>query len=191
MGGVTAADIATYYGINLVRGVILMGSFPHRNMLNDVATPFILNFIPSLLDPSLAAFGPTAKAFAESCVANGAQLDQGTKYSWMGVVAGQYPDIRTWSIPHTQDEGALMASIKEFPYLVLHGTMDHHINGTELRSFMNTYFKNFAFRLWDNTGHASFFDNPANANKEIIAFAKRLSKVSLPLLRRFSTVFNS
>jgi hypothetical protein len=51
MGGVTAADIATYYGINLVRGVILMGSFPHRNMLNDVATPFILNFIPSAPGP--------------------------------------------------------------------------------------------------------------------------------------------
>lgn len=180
MGGVIAADIATYYGVDLIGGVVLMGSFPHRNMLNDVATEFILNFIPRLLDPSLYAFGPTAKEFAESCVAFGDKLDQGVKYSWMGALAGQYPDIRNWSIPHTQNESALMASSKTIPYLVLHGTLDHHINGTLLRNFMNTHFGNFAFRIWDNTGHASFFDNPDSVNPEIVAFAKRLSKVSIP-----------
>ena len=180
MGGVIAADIATYYGVDLIGGVVLMGSFPHRNMLTDVATEFILDFIPRLLDPSLYAFGPTAKEFAESCVAFGDKLDQGIKYSWMGALAGQYPDIRNWSIPHTQNESALMASSKTIPYLVLHGTLDKHINGTRLRDFMDTYFGNFAFRIWDNTGHASFFDNPEKANPEIVAFANRLSKVSIP-----------
>ena len=179
MGGVIAADVATYYGVDLLGGVVLLGSFPHRNMLTVVATQFILNFIPRLLDPSLYNFGPTAKEFAESCVAYGDKLDQGIKYSWMGALAGQYPDIRNWSIPHTQDETALMAASKTMPYLVLHGTMDHHINGTLLRSYMNSNFGNFVFRLWENTGHASFFDNPDKANPEIVAFANRLRSVSV------------
>ena len=179
MGGVTAADVATYYGTDLIRGVVLMGSFPHRNMLTDVATPWILAFIPQLLGPSLAAFGPTAKEFAESCVAFGDKLDQTIKYSWMGAVAGQYPDIRNWSIPHTQDETALMKASKTIPYLVLHGTLDKHIEGLKLKAFMQANFGNFVFRLWDNVGHASFFDAPGPASKEIVAFANRLCKVNI------------
>ena len=182
MGGVIAADVATYYGVDLLGGVILMGSFPYRSMQPTVATQFILDFIPRLLDPSLADFGPTAKEFAESCVAYGDKLDQGIKYSWMGAVAGQYPDIRNWSIPHTQDESALMAANRTIPYLVLHGTMDKHVDGGKLRTFMDTYFGNFAFRLWENTGHASFFDNPEKADPEIVAFANRLSHVSFLLV---------
>jgi len=178
MGGVTAADLATYYGIDTVRGVVLMGSFPHRNMLNDVATPFILNFIPRLLDFDLTKLGPTAKEFAESCVAFGDKLDQIVKYSWMGAVAGQNPNIRVWSIPHTQSEAALMKTSKTFPYLVLHGTMDKHIDGIRLKAYMKKYFGNYVFRLWDNVGHAPFWDNPTGANQEIVAFAKRLNKVS-------------
>ena len=180
MGGVTAADIATYYGIDLIRGVVLMGSFPHRNMQPEVATQWILDFIPRLLDTSLAKFGPTAKEFAESCVAFGDKLDQGTKYSWMGAVAGQNPDVRVWSIPHTQSEAALMKSVRNFPYLVLHGTKDKHVEGLKLKAWMqNNGFRNFVFRLWDNVGHACFWDAPVDANKEIIAFAKRLNKVSI------------
>lgn len=173
MGGVTAADIATYYGTDLIGGVVLMGSFPHRNMLTSVATQWILDFIPRLLDPSLANFGPTAKAFAESCVAFGDKLDQGVKYAWMGAVAGQYPDIRTWSIPHTQDETALLKVKATLPYLVLHGTMDHHIDGQKLKAFMQSNFGNFDFHLWDNVGHASFFDAPDKANVEIVKFATK------------------
>jgi hypothetical protein len=139
-----------------------------------------LDFIPRLLDPDLAKFGPTAKEFAESCVAFGDKLDQGTKYSWMGAVAGQNPNIRVWSIPHTQDETALMKASRTIPYLVLHGSMDKHVDGVKLRAFMDKYFGNFVFRLWNNVGHASFYDAPADANKEIVAFAKRLSRVSIP-----------
>ena len=179
MGGVIAADVATYYGTNLIRGVVLMGSFPHRNMHTEVATQWVLDFIPRLLDPDLAKFGPTAKEFAESCVAFGDKLDQGTKYSWMGAVAGQNPDVRVWSIPHTQNETALMKASKTLPYLVLHGKMDKHVDGLKLKAFMQKYFGNYVFRLWDNVGHASFWDAPADANKEIIAFAKRLDKVSI------------
>ena len=181
MGGVIAADVATYYGTNLIRGVVLMGSFPHRNMHTEVATQWVLDFIPRLLDPDLAKFGPTAKEFAESCVAFGDKLDQGTKYSWMGAVAGQNPDVRVWSIPHTQNETALMKASKTLPYLVLHGKMDKHVDGLKLKAFMQKYFGNYVFRLWDNVGHASFWDAPADANKEIIAFAKRLDKVSIHL----------
>ena len=179
MGGVIAADVASYYGTNLIRGVVLMGSFPHRNMHTQVATQFILDFIPRLLDTDLAKFGPTAKEFAESCVAFGDKLDQGTKYSWMGALAGQNPDVRVWSIPHTQSEAALMKASKTLPYLVLHGKMDKHVDGLKLKAFMQKYFGNYVFRLWDNVGHASFWDAPADANKEIIAFAKRLDKVSI------------
>jgi pimeloyl-ACP methyl ester carboxylesterase len=171
MGGVTAADIATYYGTGIISGVVLMGSFPYRNMLTDVATPWILNFIPALLDPSLANFGPTAKTFAESCVAYGDQLDQNVKYAWMGAVAGQNPNIRTWSIPHTQDETALLKVKATLPYLVLHGTMDHHIDGQKLQTFLTGNFGNFDFHIWDNVGHASFFDAPGKANPLIIKFA--------------------
>lgn len=179
MGGIIAADIATYYGINLVRGVVLLGSFPHRNMHSLVATPWILKFIPRLVDISLAAFGPTAKDFAESCVAHGDQLDQKTRYAWMGAVAGQNPDVRVWSIPHKQDETVLMNAAKTFPYLVLHGTMDKHVDGIKLRDWLKAHFGNFEFRLWENTGHAPFWDNPDQTNQEIIAFTKRLSSVSL------------
>ena len=179
MGGVIAADVATYYGTNLIRGVVLMGSFPHRNMQVEVATQWILDFIPRLLDPDLDKFGPTAKEFAESCVAFGDKLDQSTKYSWMGAVAGQHPDVRVWSIPHTQDETALMKASKTLPYLVLHGDMDKHVEGLKLKAFMTKNFGNFVFRLWKNVGHASFWDDPKDANKEIVAFAKRLSKVSI------------
>ena len=178
MGGITAADVATYYGVQLMGGVILMGSFPYRSMQPLVTTPFVIDFTPRFLDPSLADFGPTAKEFAEACVAYGDKLDQGIKYSWMGALAGQYPDIRNWSITHTQNETALMASSKTIPYLVLHGTLDKQVDGEKVRNFMNTYFGNFVFRMWENTGHASFFDNPEKANPEIIAFAKRLSHVS-------------
>jgi len=183
MGGVIAADVATYYGVDLMGGVVLMGSFPYRSMQPTVATQWILDFIPRLLDPSLDAFGPTDKEFAESCVAYGDKLDQGTKYTWMGAVVGQHPDVRVWSIPHTQNETTLMASAKKFPYLVLHGTMDKHVDGGKLRTFMNANFGNFVFRLWPNTGHASFFDNPDQANSEIVAFANRLKSVSTPSTR--------
>ncbi|KAF9646280.1 alpha/beta-hydrolase [Thelephora ganbajun] len=176
MGGVTAADIATYYGTGLIRGVVLLGSFPHRNMHSQVATQWILNFIPRLLDYSLAKFGPTAKEFAESCVAFGDQLDQTTKYSWMGAVAGQNPDVRLWSIPHTQNETALMNARLTLPYLVLHGKLDKHVDGVKLRAYMDKWFGNFVFRLWDNVGHASFWDAPEDANKEIVAFARRLRR---------------
>lgn len=182
MGGVIAADVATYFGTNLIRGVVLMGSFPYRNMQPQVATQFILDFIPRLLDPDLAKFGPTAKEFAESCVAFGDKLDQGTKYSWMGAVAGQNPDIRVWSIPHTQDETALMKASSTLPYLVLHGKMDKHVDGIKLMAFMEKYFGNYVFRLWDNVGHASFWDAPDAANREIVAFSKRLSRVSIRLV---------
>lgn len=174
MGGVTAADVATYYGVDLIRGVILMGSFPYRSMQPQVATQWILNFIPALLDPSLAKFGPTAKTFAESCVAYGDKLDQLVKYSWMGAVTGQYPDIRTWSIPHTQDETALLKAKGTLPFLVLHGTMDHHVDGQKLKDFMFANFSKVDFFLWDNVGHASFFDAPDQSNKEIVKFAQKL-----------------
>jgi len=176
MGGVTAADVATYYGTDILGGVILMGSFPHRNMLTDVATPWILNFIPTLVGDDFNSFGPTAKTFAESCVAFGDQLDLATKYTWMGAVANQYPPIRNWSIGHDQDQTALMKASKTMPFLVLHGDMDKHIDGSKLKTFMQKNFGNFAFRLWHNVGHASFFDDPKDANKEIVAFAQRLSR---------------
>ena len=105
-------------------------------------------------------------------------MDLGTKYTWMGAVAGQHPDIRIWSFPHTQDETALMAASKTFPYLVLHGTMDKPVDGEKLRDYMDSHFGNFVFKLWENTGHAPFWDNPDQANIEIVAFAKRLSLVS-------------
>lgn len=128
MGGVVAADIATYYiGYQPDQGVVLMGSFPHCNMHPEVPTSYILNFTPTLLDPSLANFGPTAKEFAESCVAFGDKLDQTTKYDWMGAVSGQNPDVRVWSIPHILDE---MKSSPTLPYLVLHGTMMSTASGS-------------------------------------------------------------
>ena len=178
MGGVIAADIATYYGVGLIGGVILLGSFPHRNMLSLIGTPFLSDLTPRFLGTSLATFGPTVKEFVESCVAYGDQMDLGTKYTWMGAVAGQHPDIRIWSFPHTQDETALMAASKTFPYLVLHGTRDKFIDGERLRDYMNSHFGNFVFRLWENIGHAPFWENPDQANIEIVAFAKRLSLVS-------------
>ena len=174
MGGVIAADVATYYGTNLIGGVVLMGSFPHRNMHSVVATPYILNFIPRLLDPSLALFGPTAKEFAESCVAYGDKLDQATKYSWMGAVSGQHPDVRVWSIPHTQNETALMNSASTLPYLVLHGTLDKHVDGEKVREWMQPRFGNLKFEILNDTGHASFWDNPGKVNYEIVRFASRL-----------------
>ena len=174
MGGVIAADVATYYGADFLGGVVLYGSFPHRNMHSLVATKWVLDFIPRLLDKSLAAFGPTVKEFAESCVANGDQLDQGTKYKWMGAVAGQHPDIRVWSIPHTQNETALMQAAKSLPYLVVHGKMDKHVDGNKLKEWMTPRFGNLRFLLWDNTGHASFWDKPKEANQEVVAFAQRL-----------------
>ena len=178
MGGVIAADVATYYGVGLIRGVILLGSFPHHNMLPLVGTPFLSDLIPRFLGTSLAGFGSIIKEFVESCVAYGDQLDLGTKYTWMGAVAGQHPDIRIWSLPHPQDETALMAVRKTFPYLVLHGTMDKLIDGEKLRDYMNSHFGNFVFKLWEDTGHAPFWDNPDQTNIEIVAFAKRLSLVS-------------
>ena len=182
MGGVIAADIATYYGINLVRGVIMMGSFPHRNMLDSVSTSWASNFIPRVLDPSLAAFGPTAKEFVESLSVLGDQLDQGTKYSWIGALATQNPDSRNWLLPHPQNETALMDAAKSFPYLVLHGAADKLIDGNNLKEWMSPRFGNFAYRLWDNTGHAPFWDNPDQVNLEIVTFANRLSSVALPFL---------
>ena len=173
MGGVTTADFATYYDIGLLGGVVLMGSFPYRSIQPTVATQWILDFIPRLFDPPLANFGPTAKEFAESCVAFGDKLDQGVKYAWIGAVAGQYPDIRTWSIPHIQDETALLKIKQTLPYLVLHGTMDHHIDGQKLKAFMNANFGNVDFNLWDNVGHASLFDAPDKYNWEIVTFASK------------------
>ena len=69
MGGVAAADIATYYGTDLIRGVALLGSFPHRNMFSEVVTQWALGFIPRMLDFDLAKFSPTVKEFVESSVA--------------------------------------------------------------------------------------------------------------------------
>ena len=179
MGGITAADVATYYGADILGGVILMGSFPHRATLNDVATPWILSFIPALVSDDFNDFGSTAMTFAESCVAYGDQLDLATKFTWMGAVANQYPEIRNWSITHDQDPTALLKAAKTLPYLVLHGDMDKHIDGLKVKAYMQQYFGNFAFRLWKNVGHASFFDDPKDASKEIVAFAQRLSRVSI------------
>jgi alpha-beta hydrolase superfamily lysophospholipase len=104
-------------------------------------------------------------------VAFGDKLGQSVKYAWMGAVAGQYPDIRAWSIPHTQDETALLKVKATLPYLVLHGTMDRHVDGQKLKDFMFSNFGNVDFHLWKNVGHASFFDAPDQTNVEIIRFA--------------------
>jgi pimeloyl-ACP methyl ester carboxylesterase len=147
----------------------------------DVSTPWILDFIPRLLDKSLPNFGPTAKEFAESCVAHGDQLDQGTRFEWVGAVATQHPDVRSWSIPQTQNEAALMQAAQTLPYLVLHGGLDKHVNGTKLREWMTPLFRNLRFQLYTDTdtGHASFWDNPDRTNCEVVAFAQRLNSVSL------------
>jgi pimeloyl-ACP methyl ester carboxylesterase len=179
MGGVIAADVATYYGPELIGGVVLLGSFPHRNMLGDVSTPWIVEFLPRLFDADLAEFGPIVKEFVESYVAFGDRLDQLIKYSWMGVIAGQNPEVRVLSIPHTQNETALMNVRATIPYLALHGNMDKLVDGVKLRAYMDQYFGNFAFRYLTDVGHAFFWDAPAETNQEIIAFAMRLSQVSI------------
>ena len=184
MGGVVADDIVTYYGTSLIRGVILFGSFPHRSGLSLVATQWALDFIPRLLDTSLAAFGPTIKEFAESCVAHGDRLDLGTKYTWMGAIAGQRPDARALSLSHAQNEPLAVAG-KILPYLVLHGAMDRFIDGEKLRDYISSHFSNFVFKLWEGAGHALFWDTPEQTNIEIVAFAKKLNFVGLPFLRLF------
>jgi len=177
MGGITAADVATHYGIDLIAGVTLMGSFPSRSMHLEVATQWILDFIPRLLDTNLTNFGPTAKEFAESCVAFGDELDQDTRYKWMGALAGQNPLVRTLSIPHEQNETALMAASGSIPYLVIHGDADKHVDGTRLKTYMDNHFGNVEFNLWPNVGHAPFWDAPDDTNFAILAFASKLNQV--------------
>ena len=116
-----------------------MGSVPFRSMLSLVATQFALNPTLQLLDPSLADFGPAVKEFVEAFVAYGDKLDQGIKYSWMGAIASQYPDIRNWSASRTQNETALMASSRTIPCLVLQGAMDKLLDGEKVRDLMNTF----------------------------------------------------
>lgn len=144
-----------------------------------VATPWVLTFIPQLLDSTITNFGPITKEFVESCVAHGDQLDQNAKYSWMGAIASQNPHVRIWSSPHAQDETALMDEAKTFPYLVLHGTLDKLVDGKKLKDWMTPRFGNIVFRLWEETGHAPFWENPDQTNQEIVDFAKRLSHVTL------------
>lgn len=175
MGGITAADVAAYYGIDLLGGVALAGSFPFRSMHPQVATEWIMDFIPRLLDTDLAKFGPTAKEFAESCVAFGDKLDQDTKYEWIGAVANQNPLVRTLSISHEQNETALMAASGNIPYLVIHGDKDKHVNGTRLKAFMDANFGNVTFMLLNDVGHASFWDAPIVTNLAIIDFAYGLN----------------
>ena len=74
----------------------------------------------------------------------------------MGAIAGQHPDIRAWSLPHTQNESSLMGAAKTFPYLALRGTMDKLVDGEKLRDYMSADFGNLASRLLENTGHTLF-----------------------------------
>ena len=175
MGGITAADVAAYYGIGLLGGVTLAGSFPFRSMHGQVATEWIMSFIPRLLDTDLAKFGPTAKEFAESCVAFGNKLDQDTKYEWMGALANQNPLVRTLSIPHEQNETALKAASETIPYLVIHGDKDKHVDGTKLKAFMDANFSSVTFMLLNDVGHAPFWDAPIVTNRAIIDFAYGLN----------------
>ena len=149
-------------------------------MQSLVATPWSNTFIPQLLSATLDNYGPIATEFVEACVAS--QLDQQTKYSWMGAIANQNPDVRLWSAPHVQNETALMNAARTFPFLVLQGTLDKLVDGQKLKDWMTPRFGNVVFRLWDNVGHAPFWDNPSQTNQEIDAFAKRLTPVILTFI---------
>ena len=110
VGGFTAADIATYYGVDIIRGVILMSSLPHRN-IDSRRHPVGLRLHPTTLGPISCRFRTNLQRVRRSLRGED-QLDREAKYSWMGALAGQHPDVRIWSFPHTQNESALMAARK-------------------------------------------------------------------------------
>jgi len=154
-------------------------------MHGEVANPWIIEFIPRLLTNDLNPWGEIAKAFVESCVAYPDEMPQLTKYAWMGGVSGQHPQVRLLALPRGQDESALLAVKDTLPFLVLHGTMDKHVLGDKLDKFMHSNFKNVEFHMWDNCGHAPFFDRPEEFNKTTLGWVDRIIRVRRVCLLSF------
>ena len=148
-------------------------------MHGEVANPWIIEFIPRLLTNDLNPWGEVAKAFVESCVAYPDEMPQLTKYAWIGGVLGQQPQVRLLALPRGQDESALLAAKDTLPFLVLHGTMDKHVLGEKLEKFMHNNFKNVEFHMWDNCGHAPFFDKPDEFNEATLGWVNGITQVGL------------
>jgi hypothetical protein len=49
-------DVATYYGADLLAGVILTGGLPYRGMLPEIENPTNTAIVPVLLSDDLAEF---------------------------------------------------------------------------------------------------------------------------------------
>jgi pimeloyl-ACP methyl ester carboxylesterase len=175
LGGIIPADLATFYGADFISGVILLGSFPWRSMHPEIAHPYIISLVPGLLNPDLNVFYKVVKDFAHSCVAYPDKVPAETKYSWIGAVAGQHPNVRTFSLMRTQDETKLVEARKTLPYLVIQGTMDLHVIADNLVAFMKKTFEDVEIHVLEECGHAPFYDRPTETNKAILGFVQRVT----------------
>lgn len=187
------ADIATYYGADLLAGVIITGGFPYRSMHPEIAHPTIMGIVPNLVSDDVAVFSKVRNStrnpgdgsltdktqacveFVESCFAEPERdLPYDTRLAWIGGVTAMNPTVRRHLILRNQDESALLTARDTLPYLVLQGDKDKHVVWDNLQKFMGT-FKKSEFVLLRGAGHAPFFEQPQEVNKAILDFVRRVA----------------
>ncbi|EIN12576.1 hypothetical protein PUNSTDRAFT_130833 [Punctularia strigosozonata HHB-11173 SS5] len=171
LGAIVPTDIATYYGADLMAGVIITGGFPYRSMHPEVAHPTIMSIVPDLVSDDIAVFSKACEVFVESCFAEPARdLPYDTKLAWIGGVTAMVPAARRHIIMRTQDESAILTTRNTLPYLILQGDKDNHVVWENLQRFMEETFERSEFVLLRSAGHAPFFEQPQEVNQAILNF---------------------
>src|ERR1700709_2326231 len=117
-------------------GSITLGGIPYRSMHPQVVHPVIMSIIPSLLSENVADFSKACQDFPISCVSDNFKIPEETRLFWVGALAIQHPNVRTYSLARTQDETALLAAKETFPFLVIHGENDKHMYVDKVENFM-------------------------------------------------------
>lgn len=74
-----------------------------------------------------------------------------------------------------QDETAIMAVAKHFPYISIQGEADQHIVPSKLEKWMKDHLAHSEFHLIPGVGHVPFYEAPDITNKLILEFVDKYS----------------
>ncbi|KAL2008440.1 hypothetical protein VTN00DRAFT_6634 [Thermoascus crustaceus] len=179
-GGSIAADLLAHYGPEYIpiAGDILLAGVPYLSMFGDVAHDVVMGIFPGLLSSEVEAFSKSVDDLIDSCVADGFEVSDATRWAWIGAAATQRPAVRHLLRARTQDATNFLSTSTrgKLPLLVIQGTKDKHIYHEKMEKFVRTTFGDAAeYHRLDGVGHSPFHERPETVNRLILDFIERVS----------------
>ncbi|KAG5651519.1 hypothetical protein H0H81_008356 [Sphagnurus paluster] len=179
LGGAIGADIAANFETPLpFSGLIWLAGLPYLgDILNKVATPTVLSFLPGLQDATnVTAALQTRIDFIDTLSSQSELVPYATKLAWLGSAVHLPPAAATLALGRTQNPDPLIAQGKAgWPLLIIHGSSDLQIDGDAVIENMAPLFKNVEANLIKGAGHIPFYDDEPAVAKLILDWTERMS----------------